>query len=148
MTHNRFLVQLTPTSDSEAGASASQYKRPLPYHSSLATILVYAFLPFLNPRVPISLVGVSRILQPLCPNSKAAWHMFQIAVQQTCTCAVQLIKRVSVFQSNHSAESHTYRCRQIEDFVNRITSLQRSFHSLRATSRQMLFTAFPNSSRL
>ena len=48
--------------------------------------------------------------------------MFHIAVQQTCTCAVQLIKRVSVFQSNHSAESHTYRCRQIEDFVNRITS--------------------------
>ena len=40
---------------------------------------------------------------------------------------------------------HPLRCRQIEDFVNRITSLQRSSHSLRATSRQMLFTAFPNS---
>ena len=38
-----------------------------------------------------------------------------------CTRAIQLIKRISFVSSNHNAESHTYRCKQIEDFVNRIT---------------------------
>ena len=38
-----------------------------------------------------------------------------------CTRAIQLTKRISFVSSNHNAESHTYRCKQIEDFVNRIT---------------------------